>query len=419
MPLSSFIRVVLVALASAVLIPIGVSPAAAAAPPAPVARELFGLHVNDLVSNDPTVPFGTVRLWDAGVTWRDLEPAPGQFNFAKLDLQVAKANAEGKDIVMVLGQTPQWASKRPAEDAYYGKGAAAEPKDIRSWRAYVRKLAIRYKGKIRTWEIYNEPNAELMFSGTPQVMAGLGREAWIQLKTIDPRNYVVSPGIVTRTLNSPKWLDAYLKAGGGRYANAIAVHFYVKARERPEDTIRYLGIIRKIVADNRVSHLPLWNTESGYGRYNPTDRATHEIYGGSLSMAYVARTYALMAAGGVARSYWYGWDQRNFTGLYLTTNGRDAGVAGRAYGVTYGWLVGSRVHSCAQVKTGAIAGGYSCVLTKGSVQRRMLWHPDRTATIRIPAGYRSLHQLDGSKTAVRSGRTFTVGPVPVLISTSP
>ncbi|MEO6712864.1 MAG: glycosyl hydrolase, partial [Mycobacteriales bacterium] len=307
----------------------------------------------------------------------------------------------------------------PNEEGYYGFGAAAEAKDIRSWRHYVRTLAIRYQGKINKWELYNEPNAKLMFSGTPKVMAAMAREAWIQLKTIDPANVVVSPGIVTRTTNSPKWLDEYLNAGGARYADAITAHFYVKAGERPEDTLRYLAIVRKIMADRGVGHLPLWNTESGYGRWNPQDRRTHEIYGGSTSMAYVARTYVLMAASNVVRSYWYGWDQREFTGLFLTTNGYTAGPAGRAYGVMSGWLVGSRVHSCTVVMTGAIAGGYSCVVTKGRVQRRILWHPTRSATLRIPAGYRSQHNLDGTKVVVRSGTPFTVGPVPVLISTSP
>lgn len=391
----------------------------AAAAPAPIGAGLFGLHVHDLVGHYPTVNFGTVRLWDAGVSWRELEPAKGKWDFSKLDAQVARARAGRKDIVMVLGQTPRWASKRPNEDANYGRGAAAEPKDMRTWRAYVRKLAIRYRGRIFKWELYNEPNAKLMFSGQPLTMVRMAQEAWIQLKTIYPGNYVISPGMVTRTLNSPKWLDSYLKLGGRRYANAIAVHFYVKARERPEDTIRYLQIVRNIMIARGVNHLPLWNTESGYGRWNPTDPTTHEIYGGSTSMAYVARTYLLMAAGGVARSYWYGWDQRNYTGLYLTSDGRRAGVAGRAYGVTYNWLVGSTMRGCTRRTAGPLAGGYSCDLTRGGAKMRVLWHPDTTRTVSMAKGYRSLLQLDGSKTRVNDTTRFTVGPVPVMISTAP
>jgi hypothetical protein len=385
----------------------------------PIGPGLFGLHVNNPEGHYPTVPFGTVRLWDSGTQWRDLQPTASTWDFSRLDAQVAKLTAARKDIVLVLGVTPRWASKRPNEAGNYGPGTAAEPKDIRTWRAYVRKLAIRYKGKVNKWELYNEPNVKLFFSGQPKDMLAMSREAWTQLKTIDPRNTVVSPGVAIRTDNSPKWLDTYLALGGGRYSNVIAVHFYVRARQRPEDTIGYLATVRKIMAARGVSKQPLWNTESGYGRATD-DPKTNEIYSGSTAMAYVARTYVLMAAGNVARSYWYGWDQRGFTGLYLTENDQaTASAAGKAYGVTYQWLVGSRISGCAHPLTGPLAGGYSCSLTRGSAQVRILWQPDRIRAIRIPAGYRSLQRLDGSKVAVRSGSVLNVGPLPVLISTAP
>jgi hypothetical protein len=386
----------------------------------PIGAGLFGLHVNDPVGHYPTVPFGTVRLWDSGTSWRDIQPSPGVWDFTQLDAQVAKLRAARKDIVIVLGVTPRWASKRPNEAGNYGPGTAAEPRDIRTWTAYVRKLAIRYKGKVNKWELYNEPNVKLFFSGQPKNMLDMARTAWTQLKTIDPANTVISPGVAIRTDNSPKWLDTYLQIGGGRYANAIAVHFYVRARERPENTIGYLATVRKIMAARGVAKMPLWNTESGYGRATPDDPKTNEIYTGSTAMAYVARTYVLMAAGNVARSYWYGWDQRGFTGLYLTdVDQATANVAGKAYGVTYKWLVGARIGACVKTLTGAAAGNYSCSLVRGAAQIRIIWNPDRSRNIRIPAGYRSLQRLDGSKVSVRAGSVLTIGPLPVLISTAP
>ena len=45
-------------------------------PGEPVARELFGTHVKGLASGTQPLPprAGAVRLWDAGVAWRELEP---------------------------------------------------------------------------------------------------------------------------------------------------------------------------------------------------------------------------------------------------------------------------------------------------------------------------------------------------------
>jgi hypothetical protein len=406
------------ALSLALTAGVAAAPAAQAAT-IPIGAGLFGLHVNDPVGHYPTVPFGTVRLWDSGTSWRDIQPSAGVWDFTQLDAQVARLRAARKDIVIVLGVTPRWASKRPNEPGNYGPGSAAEPRDIRTWTAYVRKLAIRYKGKVNKWELYNEPNVKLFFSGQPKNMLDMARAAWTQLKTIDRTNTVISPGVAIRTDNSPKWLDTYLQLGGGKYANVIAVHFYVRARQRPENTIGYLAIVRKIMLARGVARVPLWNTESGYGRATD-DPKTNEIYTGSTAMAYVARTYVLMAAGNVARSYWYGWDQRGFTGLYLTDiDQATANVAGKAYGVTYKWLVGARIGACVHLTTGPAAGNYSCALVRGSAQIRIIWNPDRSRPIKIPAGYKSLQRLDGSKTAVRAGSTLTIGPLPVLISTAP
>ncbi|MEO6713922.1 MAG: hypothetical protein ABIM89_10900, partial [Mycobacteriales bacterium] len=76
----------------------------ASAAPAPVGPALMGLHISDPIRNWPTVPFGTVRLWDAVVTWRDLQPTATTWNFVGLDAQVEQYRATGKDMVMVLGQ---------------------------------------------------------------------------------------------------------------------------------------------------------------------------------------------------------------------------------------------------------------------------------------------------------------------------
>jgi hypothetical protein len=420
--LSSVRRSAAVAAIGALLVGAGtaLAPAASAAAPAPIGPALFGLHVMDPQGHFPTVPFGTARLWDSpGTKWKDVNPAPDVWDFSAMDAQVDRLRAAKKDIVIVLGQTPQWASARPQEAGSYGLGAAAEPADMANWRAYVRALAVRYKGKVTKWELWNEPNVLLFFSGTSKTAVSMARDAWTELKAVDRRNTVITGGIAVRTDNSPKWLDAFLKNGGGKYADVIAVHMYVRARQRPENTIVYLAKIRKIMAAGKVGKLPVWNTESSYGRATPDDLKTHEIYTGATAVGYVARTYLLMAAGGVSRSYWYGWDQRGFTGLYLT--GADqitATPAGTAYGVTYKWLVGARMLGCTKTTSGAFAGGYTCTLKRGNANVRVLWHPDRSRTVKVPVGFRSMQTLDGSKKAVRSGQAFTVGTAPVLISSA-
>ncbi|MEO6714806.1 MAG: glycosyl hydrolase [Mycobacteriales bacterium] len=392
-------------------------PASAATLPAPISSTMFGLHVSDPYSNWPQVPFSTIRLHDTGTSWREMQPAPGVWNWGTLDHRVERAVSGRREVLMVLGQTPRWAAKRPNETSYNGPGAASEPADMATWRAYVRSLAIRYKGQIHKWELWNEPNVKGFYSGTPATMLTMAREAYTVLKRIDPANVVVSPGIAVRTLNSPTWLDRYLAAGGARYSDVIAVHLYVMSRQRPESILGSVSRIRQIMAKHKVNR-PIWNTESGYGRTAGTPE-TSELYTGQMAMAFVARTYILTAHARVDRTYWYAWDDRGFGGLFLTSEDRNTpSDAGRAYGVTYQWLVRARLLRCSRVAIGPRAGTYACLLTRGRERMEISWHPTMSYLAPVPAGYRSVSRLDGSKVSAKPGTLIRISPMPIMVSTA-
>src|SRR5262249_13080787 len=141
----------------------------------------------------PPVAFSEWRLWDAGVTWAQLEPEPGKWQFDLLDRYTHLAAERHVDILLTLGLTPAWASARPEEPSAYGKGEAAEPRKLEDWERYVRTVATRYKGVIHNYEIWNEPNVKGTFTGSPQAMLQLGRVAYEVLKAVDPTVTVVSP----------------------------------------------------------------------------------------------------------------------------------------------------------------------------------------------------------------------------------
>ena len=124
------------------------------------------LHGTDRLTPWPSVPIPEWRLWDAKVTWPDLEPGKGQRHFDDLDKSLALAEAHHANVLMTLGLTPRWASARPQEASGYSPGYAAEPKDIEDWRSLVRTVATRYKGRIHAYEIWNEPNVKRFWTGT-------------------------------------------------------------------------------------------------------------------------------------------------------------------------------------------------------------------------------------------------------------
>ena len=100
------------------------------------------------------------RLWDAKVTWPDLEPGKGQWHFENLDRSVALAEAHHASVLLTLGLTPRWASARPQEPSGYCARVCSRAERIEDWRVFVRTVATRYKGRIHAYEIWNEPNVK-------------------------------------------------------------------------------------------------------------------------------------------------------------------------------------------------------------------------------------------------------------------
>ena len=74
---------------------------------------LFGVH--DYYANS-LQRFGTgaIRLWDAGTMWRDIFPTQDVPNWTRLDSLVTQAHANGTEVTLVLGMTPQYAAANPA-----------------------------------------------------------------------------------------------------------------------------------------------------------------------------------------------------------------------------------------------------------------------------------------------------------------
>ena len=139
-------------------------------PSAPVPASLFGMPIHYVVSPKgtdrlppwPRVPVPAWRLWDARVTWPDLEPNKGQWRFENLDRSGALAEAHHTEVLLTLGLTPRWASARPQEPSGYAPGYAAEPKDIEDWRTFVRTVATRYNGRIHLRDLERAQREEIL-----------------------------------------------------------------------------------------------------------------------------------------------------------------------------------------------------------------------------------------------------------------
>jgi len=390
----------------------GAPPATRLIPSAlPVPESYFGMHIHGIdvprpttkrVTPWPDVPFGSWRLMDAYVRWYDIEPRKNEFNFERLDRYVALAQQKHVKVLLPLFGEPSWASARPSEKENGNPdGSAAEPASMDDWRNFVRAVATRYKGQIEGYEIWNEPNLKMFWTGTTLQMVDLSREAFQVIKSVDPKALVVLPSCTVET--GPQYLDDFLKLGGGKYGDALGYHFYVRAK--PPEAIADLALhVEDILRTNHVN-LPLWNTEAGWA--DPKPFPSEE-----LAAAYVARSQIVAWAAGVSRFYWYAWDNHSFVTLEMVN--RDDVTdksAAKAYADVQRWLVGAVVRSCES----DAAGKWTCELDRGGAKQWIVWNANGAADFAVPPDWHATSQtpLLGAKEKVK-GSNMQIGPVPIL-----
>lgn len=335
----------------------------------PVPRRYFGIHIHraDTSTPWPSVAFGSWRLWDAYASWPQLEPQRGQWDFKRLDKYVAMAGLTGIELLLPLGLSPAWASARPDETSAYRPGNAAEPAKLEDWRNYVRKVAERYKGRIRNYELWNEPNLKNFYSGSVETMVALAREAYVILKQVDTANQLAAPA-TTEGGKQLDWLDRYLSLGGGNYLDVLSHHFYVP-REAPEAMIEVMDDIRAIMARHNLAHKQVWNTETGWWFDKPVASSTFTSWKKlkpEEAVAYVSRALILGWAAGMKRFYWYSWEHGNMglvEGDHFVLND-----AGRAYKQTQAWIEGAVMTGCTLSE-----GRWVCTLQRGDMTTRIAW----------------------------------------------
>jgi hypothetical protein len=382
------------------------NPVSLTPPPQQIPRSFFGMHIHHAGDTTPwpAVPMAEWRLWDAYVAWPNLEPLKGQWRFDTLDKYIALAAEHNVGLVLPLGLSPAWASARPDEKSVYRPGFAAEPKNIEDWRVYVSEVARHCKGRIRAYEIWNEPNLKQFWTGTVDQILVLTREAFQIIRSVDPQALIVSPSATQE--NGTEWLAEFLRKGGGDFVDVIGYHFYV-APQPPEATVPLVLKVKRVLAEHGAAGKPIWNTETGW--FMPKPFPSEE-----LAAAYLARAYLVNWAAGVQRFYWYSWDNHGWVTLETTEkDNRTLTPAGNAYTEIFHWLVGARILRC----TADEQQTWTCELERDANRQWIVWNAAGTRRFVPPASWhaQNIASLFGDHHLL-TDLAFDIGPVPVRVT---
>jgi hypothetical protein len=204
--------------------------------------------------------FGWARV---DLTWNWVEPAPGLFRWDELDRLVTDARGRGVRLVGILGYCPAWASSGP--DIFY------PPRDTAQWKNYVRAMVGRYRGEIRHWILWNEPNCNTYFRGTvDQYIVQVLIPGARAVKEANPEALVCGPDLAHLSgCDWDRWMDKIL-ADQGAYFDVITHHCY---KEDPDEVFRQIDgrkwpweppSVRDILRRHGQGDKPFFLTETGW-----------------------------------------------------------------------------------------------------------------------------------------------------------
>ncbi len=348
-----------------------------------------------------------LRIWDEGVTWRDLEPRRGDISWAKFDRVVANAQASKvQDVMYVFGSTPRWAAAKTTPNEIYGPGSASHPKNDEDFLNYVRQVVNRYKGRITSYQVWNEADIPDFYSGRPEQLAVLTAKTYRLIKSIDPSAQVAAAGLIPRPgrFGPGTFEDRYfttLKSAGWP-VDAYVFSIYPEGAD-PSLRGTYLAIAQQALQRLQSPAKPIWESELNYSSPNmrPFPIATQRRL--------VARSYIDSMGLGIERSYWYSWkSQLPQLGVRLTTPGGSATAAAQAYRTIVGWMAGKTWFGCSTT-----ARVTRCEL--GPAKSTILYRSTGSIAQVAPVGSRQLCSLDGGCRSINAGTSFSVSTEPVLL----
>ncbi len=137
--------------------------------------------------------FGWVKQQFA---WRDIEGhEKGVFDWSRADEVVYASNVKGLNLLARMDNAPDWAAPGCYDSATSSMGP---PQNINDWTDLLKAFATRYKGRVRAYQIWNEPNLAREWCKrppNPEEYAQFLRASYAAIKSVDPGALVISGGL--------------------------------------------------------------------------------------------------------------------------------------------------------------------------------------------------------------------------------
>jgi hypothetical protein len=198
-----------------------------------------------------------VKLLRVGISWEDVEYERGRYDWSVWDKLVDTAVRNHVQLIPYVCYAPSWAA--PAYDL--------APYDPKYFEAFMRTIASRYKSKVHSWELWNEPDNAGFWQGGIHHFADLVKAGAKGVREADPKATIVLGGIsgdidFLRQLCTQYQIEDYVDV----------INFHAYFETWTDDRIEYLSSYIKQMAGaggGKSSPLDFWLAEFGYSDLLP------------------------------------------------------------------------------------------------------------------------------------------------------
>jgi hypothetical protein len=224
-------------------------------------------------------PWEDIEIHGQG-DFEDRRHEPHRSAWAKYDNIVELAEKYDLSIIARLSNPPAWSRATGDEIGTY-----APPDDYNDFGDFVHAVVSRYKGRIKYYQIWNEPNIYPEWGEQPvdpEAYTELLKIGYTRAKEADPDCVIISGALAStielgpRNLNDFIFLQRMYDAGAGDYFDILAMQGYGlwsgpydrRMRPRVINFSRPL-YIRDIMVKNGDEHKPIWISEMNWNAVPP------------------------------------------------------------------------------------------------------------------------------------------------------
>ena len=220
------------------------------------------------------------------IAWRDIEGIEkGAYDWNRTDRLVRAVRRAKVNLMVRIDHQPFW-SQSPGVEPLEN----APPENLQDYGDFCHAMAKRYRGKIRAYQVWNEPNLAREWGNQlpdPARYVELLQVCYLGIKTADPEALVISAGMAPTGSGLPEampdaqFVEKMYQAGAAPYFDLLGVH--AAGYQEPPETLpdeaaikyngnrffcfRHVEDLRKIMerygdADKQVAVLEFgWTTD--------------------------------------------------------------------------------------------------------------------------------------------------------------